>query len=400
VPARGAVGPTRTDIPQNGGCGPSGCPEARPGYAAQVRVERDRLLRAGLVVWTAIGAGLLVVAAWMLAGRLAVVVVPLLLALFPAALLAPLVSWLVRRRVPRPLAVALVLVLSVALVAGVIALVVPNFVAQVPDLARSIDDAATRVQGLLRRLPFVAQDATLGELARQAATELAGGLQAAVLTGVDLLTGLVLLLVALALYLEGGPRIVRTGLSALPAGRRADGAELVGLAWGTLSGYVRALFLVALFDATIIGSGLWVLGVPLVLPLAVLIFFGAFVPYVGALLTGLLAVLVAFADRGVGSALAVLALVVVTQQVEGNVLQPLVMGKVVRLSAFTVIVAIGIGATLLGVLGAFLAVPAAAVTARVVTFLRERASGADPGTAAEHAASGPSGEGPSGSPDE
>jgi len=140
--------------------------------------------------------------------------------------------------------------------------------------------------------------------------------------------------------------------------------------------------------------------VPLVLPLAVLIFFGAFVPYVGALLTGLLAVLVAFADRGVGSALAVLALVVVTQQVEGNVLQPLVMGKVVRLSAFTVIVAIGIGATLLGVLGAFLAVPAAAVTARVVTFLRERASGADPGTAAEHAASGPSGEGPSGSPDE
>ena len=342
------------------------------GEAGEARALSGRLTRAALQVWTAIGVGVLVVAIWLLAHRLAVVVVPLLLALFPAALLAPVVDRLARHRVPRPVAVAAVLGGSAALGAGVVALLVPAFVSQLPELTRSLDQAATRLGELLHRLPFVTADTTLGDLARRAAGVVGTGLDAVVRMGLDLFTGLVLLLVVLALYLAGGRRIVSTGVAVLPRRHRADVRELCDLVWQTLTSYSRALVLVALVDSAGVGLGLWLLGVPLALPLAVLVFLGAFVPYVGAFVSGLLAVLVALADGGIGVALAVLALIVAVQQLEGNVVHPLVMGRAVRLSAFTVIVAIGVGATLLGVLGALIAVPAAACTARVVTFLRER----------------------------
>lgn len=338
----------------------------------QRRWGRDRLAQVALVVWVAIGVSALAVAGWLLAQRLAIVVVPLLLALFPAALLAAPVSWLARRWFPRPLAVAIVLAGAVAVLAGVVLLLMPAFVAQVPALVASVEDATTRLVGLLRGLPFVSDTVTFGQLAERAARAFGTGIGSAVRTGLDLLAGLVLLVVAVALYLAGGARILETGLSAVKS-RHRDAARRLGVQlWHTLTTYVRALFLVALFDAATIGVGLWALGVPLVLPLAVLIFFGAFVPYAGALVTGMLAVLVALAAGGAGTALAVLVLVVVVQQVEGNLVQPLVMGTATRLSAFTVIVAIGIGSSLAGVLGALLAVPVAACTARTITFCRGR----------------------------
>ncbi|WP_219416297.1 AI-2E family transporter [Pseudonocardia nigra] len=314
----------------------------------------------------------LVVVAWMLAARLALVVVPMILALFPAALLAPAVGWLDRLRVPRPLAVLAVLLTAAAVVAGAGFLVVPAVAAELPTLARSLTDAGNRLDALIDQLPSVPPDTTPGELIRQGVVAVVGGVGSAVRTGLSLLSGLVLAVVLLALYLAGGARIVATGTSALPAARRPAARELLDQVWQTLSTYTRTLFVVALLDATLIGLGLWALDVPVVLPLSVLVFFGAFVPFVGAFVSGLVAVLVAFADAGVVSALLVLGLIVVVQQIEGNVVQPLLMGRAIRLSAFTVIVAIGIGAALLGVLGAFLAVPVAAVTARTITFARSR----------------------------
>jgi predicted PurR-regulated permease PerM len=180
----------------------------------------------------------------------------------------------------------------------------------------------------------------------------------------------VLVLVVLDCYLSGGKRIAATGIALLPVRHRTAARELADRLWSTLGSYIRALFLVALFDAASVALGLWLLDVPLVLPLAVLVFFGAFIPYVGAFLSGLAAVLVAFADAGPGAALAVLDLVV--QQVDGYLVQPLVMGKATRLPGFTVIVAVTIGGTLLGVLGAFLAVPTAACLAQGIAFARER----------------------------
>ncbi|MDN5750956.1 MAG: AI-2E family transporter [Pseudonocardia sp.] len=330
------------------------------------------LLRIGRFAWALLGIAGVFVLAWLVATRLAVVVVPLLLALFPAALLAPAVGLLHRHRVPRALATLLAVLVAAAAVASVFAFIVPAFLAQLPELSQSLTQAGSRLDTLIHRLPSVEPSATLSGLVRQAVVTFFGGINAVLLAAFEIVFGLLLVLVVLVCYLAGGARIVGTGVTLLPLRYRAGGAELVDRVWCTLGSYIRALFLVALFDATSMGIGLWLLGVPLVLPLSVLVFFGAFVPYIGAFLSGLFAVLVAFAEAGLGAALAVLALIVVVQQVDGNVVQPLLMGAVTRLSAFTVIVAVAAGAALLGVLGAFLAVPTAACVAQVVAFARER----------------------------
>ncbi|MHA6783295.1 AI-2E family transporter [Pseudonocardia saturnea] len=330
------------------------------------------MVRFGRVAWAVLGIAGLVALGALVAVRLAVVVVPLLLALFPAALLAPAVGLLHRCRVPRPLATAVVFVAAVAVVGAVFRLVVPVFLAQLPELTASLTQAGTRLDGTLDQLPGLPDNATVGGLIEEGALTFLGGINAAVFAALNLLLGLGLVLVVLVCYLSGGHRMVDTGLTLLPARHRGTARELAERLWSTLGTYIRALSLVALFDAAAVAVGLWLLGVPLVLPLAVLVFFGAFVPYIGAFLSGLAAVLVAFATAGPGTALAVLILIIVVQQVDGNVVQPLVMGRATRLSAFTVIVAVTAGAALLGVLGAFLAVPTAACLAQAVAFARER----------------------------
>ena len=142
-----------------------------------------------------------------------------------------------------------------------------------------------------------------------------------------------------------------------------------------MGAFFRAQSVVAVVDAVLIGTGLALLGVPLALPLAVLVFIGGFFPIVGAFVSGLLAVLVALADGGLGLALAVLALVLAVQTLEGNVIQPLIAGRTMRLSAFGIILAVAVGSTLLGVLGAFLAVPAMAAMVRLGHFLQQRQAG-------------------------
>ncbi|MQA15187.1 MAG: AI-2E family transporter [Pseudonocardiaceae bacterium] len=347
-------GPTVTEVTESGA--------ARP------------LLRAGRMAWAALGIAGLLVVAWLVVSQLAFVVVPLLLALFAAALLAPIVAALSLLRVPRPLGALLALVVALAAAAGVFALVVPSFMAQLPALVESLTRAAGELDELLRRLPFVSQDTNVREIAQQVLAQLsgAGGLRSLLGSAANVLAGLVLLAVVLFFYLAQGQWLVSSVTGQLPSPRREQADELVDRLWHTLGTYFRALIVVALVDAVLIGSGLALLGVPLALPLAVLVFLGGFFPYVGATVSGLLAALVALAESGLGTALAVLVLVLAVQQLEGNVIQPLVMGKLVKLPAFVVLLAIAVGATLLGVLGAFLAVPAAACIARVAGFLREQ----------------------------
>lgn len=331
------------------------------------------MVRFGRIAWAVLGIAGLFALALLVASRLTVVVIPLVLALFPAALLAPAVEWLHRHRLPRPLATALVVVAATAVVGGVFSFVVPAFRAQVPELIASLTEAGARLDdGLLDRIPGLPPNATIGGLIQSAATALTGGISAALYTALNLVLGLLLVLIVVVCYLSGGPRMLGTGLALVPGRHRRTARELAERLWDTLGTYIRALSLVALFDATAVGIGLWLLRVPLVLPLAVLVFFGAFIPYIGAFLSGLAAVLVAFASGGLGAAVAVLVLIIIVQQVDGNVVQPLVMGRATLLSAFTVIVVVTVGATLLGVLGAFLAVPTAACAAQTVAFVRER----------------------------
>ena len=341
-----------------------------------MREQTDGVLRAGRIAWALLGIAGVAALLGYVAFRLSFVVVPLVLALFPAAALSPAVSWLVRHRLPRVLAALLVVLGLLAAITGVLAAVVPSFIAQLPALGEAIKQAVQQLQPLLERLPGE-QRLSLQELAQRAATALGGGNPLSTAVGatrsiVEFLAGVVLLVVALFFYLFDGSRRARAAAGLLPEARRGPALELGEQLWLTLGGFFRGQFVVAVIDAVLIGTGLVLLDVPLALPLAVLVFLGGFFPVVGATVSGLLAVLVALAHGGLGSAVAVLAVVVGVQQLEGNIVEPLVMRRMVRLSAFLILVVISAGAAVLGVLGAFLAVPTAAVVARTVTFLRDQ----------------------------
>lgn len=305
------------------------------------------------------------------ASQIAVVLVPLLVALFPAAPLGPVQEWLVRRGWPRPLAALALVIGLLALIAGAVAGPAPALAGQVPALVESLSMAAQRLQGLIDQLPGADRFAGLDSLTGQAAgwlfgtDHLAGTLRLAS-TALTVLSGIALALLTVYFVLYRGDRMTHAGVQLLPARTRADALDLGRRLWRTLGAYFRGQVLVGLVDAVLIGIGLLLLGVPLAVPLAVLVF-------IGALISGSLAVLVALADGGLGLALATLGVVVAVQFFEGNFIEPVLMARMVRLSAFAVIVAVSIGSTLLGVLGALLAVPVAACLTETVRFLRERA---------------------------
>ena len=158
----------------------------------------------------------------------------------------------------------------------------------------------------------------------------------------------------------------------IPTSYRATAAAMGARAWTALSGYVRGTATIALIDALGIGLALLILGVPLVIPLTLLVFLGGFLPVIGATLTGLVAVLVALADGGLVTALLVLAAVVAVQQLEGHILQPVIMRRAVSLHPIVILVALATGSAMLGIVGAFLSVPAAAVLSAVGNELRLR----------------------------
>jgi RimJ/RimL family protein N-acetyltransferase len=178
--------------------------------------------------------------------------------------------------------------------------------------------------------------------------------------------------VLLFFFVKDGEQIVGWFIARAPERVRDDMRASGARGWGALAGYVRGTAAIALIDAVGIGLGLLIVGVPLVLPLTLLVFVGGFVPVIGAFVSGLLATLVALATGGLTTALIVLAIVVVVQQVESNILQPMIMRRAVSLHPIVILSVLTAGAVIVGVLGAFLAVPIAATLAAVGNELRLR----------------------------
>ena len=318
-----------------------------------------------------------VVVAWVL-GKLWDAVLPVLLALFLASVLWPLTR-LLRKFSPPALAALLTMLAAVGVLAGLGAILVPQVSGQWQEftdaVAGGLEDLKDRVAGP----PFNLDATALTQYVDQATDRLkanSGSIAGSVLTGVatvgHLLIHGVLALVLCFFLLKDGPKF-------LPwldrwVGERGGRhlGEVSARSWNVLSGFMRAQAAVGLVDAVAIGIGLAVLGVPFALPLAVLVFFGAFVPIVGAFVTGALAALVALVTNGLTSALIVLALVVVVQQVEGHVLQPVLVGRALDLHAALVILAVTTGGALAGIVGAFLAVPLVAVAVTILRYAREQ----------------------------
>ena len=307
----------------------------------------------------AAGVGLL----WVIA-RLQLIVVPVLLATILAALLLPAVDFLHRRGAPRAGAVALVLLSGLAVVGGVLTFVIAQFINGAPDLAAQVERSIIGVQDWLIEGPFklsrdqIDQAGTAAiEALRNNQERLTSGALSTATTITEILAGAVLALFTLIFLLHGGRNIFAFITLPFPPEVRERVRDAGRAGFRSLVGFVRATFAVALVDAIGIGAGLAILGVPLALPLASLVFLGAFIPLIGAFVTGFLAVVVALIAKGFIYALITLGLIVAVQQLEGHVLQPLIMGYAVRIHPLAIVLAIGAGGVLAGIIGALLAVP-------------------------------------------
>jgi putative heme transporter len=344
-------------------------PRVHPSTVSRDDTEVPRGLRmAAAWSWRLLVIGALAVAIIYVIGRIRIVVVPLVIAMLLAALLSPLVQLLLRLRVPRSLAAGLALIGGLAAVAGTLTLVVNQFINGVPDLARSASDGIDQIQNWLKSGPLHLSDRQLDSAVESGqqwlddnSNTLTSGAVATATTIFDIITGLLLVLFATFFFLRDGGRIWRFIARLIPVRARAQLTDAGEASWLTLVAYVRATVLVAFIDAVGIGLALLLLGVPLAFPLAALVFLGAFIPIVGATLSGAVAVLVALVGNGPVTALILLAAVIGVQQLEGHVLQPFIMGRAVAIHPLAVIVAIATGVVLAGIIGALVAVPLVAV---------------------------------------
>ncbi|BBY33853.1 AI-2E family transporter [Mycolicibacter minnesotensis] len=308
--------------------------------------------------------------------RLEVIVVPVAIAMMMSALLLPGVDWLSRHGVHRGLAVFLLLLGGLAVLAGLLSFVIDQFIDGVPELVEQVTQVINSTQHWLVEGPLhlsseqidSAGDTVVVGLRNNQAKLTSGALSTAE-TITKIFTGAFVVLFALIFFLYGGRDIWRFTVKFFPSNVRAT-VHAAGVAgFESLIGYVRATFLVALVDALGIGIGLAVMAVPLALPLASLVFLGAFIPLVGAVLTGLLAVLVALIAKGWIYGLVTLGLIIAVNQLEAHVLQPLVMGRAVSIHPLAVVLGISTGVILAGIVGALLAVPLIAFIDRAVRVL-------------------------------
>jgi predicted PurR-regulated permease PerM len=305
-------------------------------------------------------------------------VLPVLLAIVLSTFLTPPVRWLKGLGWRSGPAAVTVLLAALLVLGGIVAVLVPLAVDEFDALDVSVTGSIDTVQAWLRdTLPFSAQEISdaierLQAQLRSSLDALAQGVAGGALVALEIVTGLLLAIVVLFFLLKDGERIWAWLVSLVTPARRDDVREIGERAWHALAGFVRGQTLVALFDAVLIGSAIAIIGVPLALPLAVLTFFGAYVPVIGATVTGLLAVLVALASEGLVAAIAVLAAILVVQQIEGNVFQPVVVGRAVEVHPLAILLGVTAGGVLAGIIGAMIAAPIVAVGGAVLRYVREQ----------------------------
>jgi predicted PurR-regulated permease PerM len=336
------------------------------------------------LAWRSLLVAAAIVVLALLVSRLRVVFLPVIVALLVSTLLVPPVTWMQRRGVPRLIGTLLAVGASVLALATVATVVVPQVKQEVEEVDVSVNSGIDSVAGWLSEGPLAVERDNVRRYRRQFEQELrerSGSLATGALGGallvVEVIAGLVLSVVLIFFFVKDGRRMWAWFVTRFPERLRTDIHSIGLLGWDALSGYLRGTTLVALVDAIGIGIALVLLDVPLALPLALLTFAAGYFPIVGALFAGFAAAMVALAANGLTNALLVVAATLLVQQVEGNLLQPLIVGRAVRLHPVAIIVAVATGAVLWGIAGAFIAVPTAAVASQAVGYLRNR-----PGTEA------------------
>jgi predicted PurR-regulated permease PerM len=314
--------------------------------------------------WRIVVIALVVIGLAKLASRLELVVVPLLTAFLLTALLNPINTRLRRARLPRSLAAITTILLALALLGSIGAFVVNRATAGYPQLVDQVSDLVAKAQHYLSNGPFHLKfnnGQSVGDkfvtFLRDREGQIAHGAISASKTAAELIGALVLTIFLTIFMLYDGDRMWSWLTNFFPENRRARIHEAGTRVWTTLSRYIVGTFTVAAFHGVVMGITLWIVGVPLVAPLAVLIFLGSFIPLVGVVIFGGLAVLVTLISEGTTAAIIVLIVLVVQNQIEGHILQPLIVGRYVRLHPMAIAVTLAAGALIAGLPGAIFGVP-------------------------------------------
>ena len=360
--------------------------ETRPtnGRAPETRARAawkgDDAVQGGIAVASAVILRLAIVVGGVIlialgAARMMLVVLPVIIAVLLTTLLMPLVHVLQRRGWRAAPSSGVAVLLAVLVFFGLWALIIPGVISQSDDLFTSLQEGAGQAVGVLE--PLGVGRADVDRAIDEALSSVQGSAVAnEVITGAVLLTqwaaAVVLIVVLTFFFLKDGGRIWDWVIELFHEDRQPVLREVGARSWAALSAYVQGVFLVATIDAVLIGAALLIVGVPVAMPLIVLTFIAAFFPVVGAFLAGAAAVLVALVANGLPAALIILAVIVAVQQLEGNVFYPIVVGRKLKLHPVGILLALTAGGVLAGVVGAFLAVPIAAVTASVLEYTRER----------------------------
>ncbi len=342
----------------------------------RVPLERLSIVALRIAIIGVVGYGLLLV--WR---ELSFILLPFFVAVLLSALLTPVSSFLnLKLRLPRVVSSVVTVLLTISFVAGLLTWVIPDFVRQAEDLIAQIENGIRQIPDLLHDIGVKDSDiqeftTNVTERLQDSMGEIGTALSTGVITAaagvVSVAAGIFLTLMMLIYLLWDGNGFWRGLLRFAPAGRRQSWHDAGLRAWDAVTTFVRSQVVVAAIDGIGIGLGLWILGIPMAVPIGVLTFVLAFIPYIGAILAGAAAVLVGLSSNGVEGALGALAVTIIVQQVESNILYPLLIGHSVRLHPLTVLLGVGGGSALLGITGAFLATPVIAGVAAAAGWLAE-----------------------------
>jgi predicted PurR-regulated permease PerM len=352
--------------------------------------DKDQIRDRGVVIDEAIGGmqrwGLRIVviaaAAWVIGwgiGAIWVVLFPVSLALIVTTVLGPPAAWLRSKGWPAGVAAAVVVLGFIGIIVGIIAILTPQVAGQANEVAAGVSDGLQKVRDWLTGEPLNLSDgqitsaiSAVQDKVKASGSSISSGVFSTIGAATSVIVNLVLVLMLSFFFVKDGHKFL-PWVKTIGGQRAGDHiVEVASRVWDTLGGFIRTQTLVALIDAVIIGGGLAILGSPLAVPLGVVTFFGAYIPIIGAFVSGAIAVLVTLVTNNPKDALIALIIVVAVQQLEGNVLSPMLQGKNMNLHPAVVLLSVAGGGSLFGITGAFLAVPVAASVAELLRYLNEQ----------------------------
>jgi putative heme transporter len=334
--------------------------------------------RVGAYSWWLIGIGVVGLAVLWLISRLWVLLLAAAVAAFLSRALDPPTRFLRARGWPRALVAATVLLGFIVALAGLVALLVPSIASEFEDLGPTIEDAVDDVEDwLVEDSPFDVSRRDIRDFRDQADERIgdllesqSGTLVSGTLLVFEVFAGILLALVTTFFILKDGDRFSEWFVARFPHHRRDLTSRLGARAWRTLGGYLRGSATLGVVEGAIIGTTVWLVGGSLAIPVAIITFFAAFIPFAGAIVAGLIAVLVTLVTAGFGAAVVVAVVALIVQQLDNDFLAPWVFGKNLELHPLVVLVAITAGGTLFGIFGAFLGVPVSAVVINILNEVR------------------------------